>query len=255
MNSHWGRRARDEPAPVGPPDTIASRPRTAWISWGWIALAAGLCSLAWVLFELDLNGLYVSLMPGVNSLSLAMALLLVSMWPLIAGIRGLLRRAAAGVRQRWVLRVVMVFGWLTAIACTGALLLLAGLALLLTPTASYVVKSPDDNRRVLVVNRSFLLLGSYSVYEPRFWPVYSEKNRISTDDGFDPFRNGQYRATWTDAGLELDFVFDSLRPEGFHNEFIRIPSENPASQEPSGTGPATVSRQGAAAGKFQWRSA
>jgi len=93
---------------------------------------------------------------------------------------------------------------------------------LLTPGNSYKLQSPDDGRGVLIVSRAILHAGGFTIYEPRSWPIYVETGSVVTNNAHDPFREGAYRAAWTDEGLELEFVFDYMEPNKYDREFIDL---------------------------------
>lgn len=181
--------------------------------------------LTWFLNVLDDSGIYVFFAPGVNSPTLSIALTVLAVGPLVGGVHGLVRRVVDSVQHRWVLLLTKLFGAIIATCFTAVLLFSAVVTLFGIPSASYVLKSPNDDRSVLILNRSFLLLGSFPIYEPGTLPLYSKTGWITTDDGFDPFRKGQYKETWTDAGLELDYVFDYMSPESLTRESIQLPRQ------------------------------
>ncbi|WP_133159134.1 hypothetical protein [Arthrobacter glacialis] len=185
-------------------------------------MATSLWMLAWFLKVLDDSGIYVFFAPGDNSPTLSTAMTLLAIGSLIAGVHGLVRRVVNHVQHRGVLLLAKSFGAIIATCFTAVLLFSAAVTLLGAPIASYGLKSPNDDRSVLILNQSFLLLGSFNIYEPRTWPIYSKTVWIATDDGFDPFLKGQYKETWTDAGLDLDYVFDYMYPEGLTRESIQL---------------------------------
>lgn len=93
---------------------------------------------------------------------------------------------------------------------------------LLTPVTAYTLQSPNDGRSVLIVNRTVLLAGGFTVYEPRNWPTYVEVGSLTTNNAHDPFGDGAYRAVWTDEGLELEFVSDYMKPDRYEHKFIEF---------------------------------
>lgn len=132
-----------------------------------------------------------------------MSMTILAIWPLIAAVNGLYRCIVDCVRHRWLLLIARILGAVIKIFASAFLLLPAALTLLGAPIASYVLKVPNDDRNVLILNQSFLLLGSFDIYEARTWPIYSREKWIGTDNGFDPFLEGNYKATWSDDGLDL----------------------------------------------------
>ncbi|WP_309106386.1 hypothetical protein [Arthrobacter sp.] len=113
-------------------------------------------------------------------------------------------------------------GWITGIYVSLLFSYLAFAMFLLTPGTSYGLQSPNDGRSALIVDRTFLHAGGFTIYEPRSWPVYVEVGSVVTNNAHDPFREGNYRAAWTEQGLELEFVSDYVKPNMFEREFIEL---------------------------------
>ncbi|MHA7306442.1 hypothetical protein ACX80E_14560 [Arthrobacter sp. TMN-49] len=188
----------------------------------WLAVAACFWAGAWMLEALDQSGFFIFLAPGLNSETLASSLAFLATVPLIAGIHRLTKCSLAGVKHRWIARLVKSAGWITGICSAGVLLFWAGIMLLFSPLSSYVLESADDARSVLIVNRTVLHAGGFRVYEQRTWPIYQAVGRVSTNNAYDPFREGTYRQTWTDEGLELEFVFDYMEPNRYVRTVIEL---------------------------------
>lgn len=199
------------------------RPRPSiWLGVAWLLVASCFGLGAWFLLKLDSSDVYIHLAPGINSMTLGVCLSLLAIVPLTAGISGLVRRTAAGIRHRWLSSLVKTAGWLTGIGVGAVFAYLAFIMFLLTPGPSYVLDAPNDDRSVLIVNRTILHAGSFPVYEPRNWPVYVQVGSVLTNNAHDPFREGKYRQVWNDEGLELEFVFDYMEPNKYENELIRL---------------------------------
>lgn len=73
----------------------------------------------------------------------------------------------------------------------------------------FIFDSPCKNNTLIVEEDSFLLSGNSNFYERKFGIFIKSLNKsISTDDGFRPFSNDQYRIEWIDdttVKLEYDF--------------------------------------------------
>lgn len=199
------------------------RPRTSiWLGIAWLLVAACLGLMSWTLLQLDSADIYILLAPDINTITLGTLLSLLAMVPAIAGIYLLTRYAVASTRRGWVARLMKASGWVAGI-CVGLVSAYLALAMfLLTPVTAYTLQSPNDGRSVLIVNRTVLLAGGFTIYEPRNWPTYVEVGSLTTNNAHDPFRDGAYRAMWTDEGLELEFVSDYMKPDRYEHEFIEL---------------------------------
>ena len=73
----------------------------------------------------------------------------------------------------------------------------------------FTFDSPCKNNTLIIEENSFLLSGNSNFYERKFGIFIKSLNKsISTDDGFRPFSNDQYRIEWIDdttVKLEYDF--------------------------------------------------
>ncbi|MFF1251494.1 hypothetical protein ACFVYC_03235 [Pseudarthrobacter sp. NPDC058329] len=199
------------------------RPRTSiWLGFAWLLVAACLGLMSWTLLQLDSADIYFLLAPDINTMTLGTLLSLLAMVPAIAGIDLSARYAVASTRRRWVARLVKASGWVVGI-CVGLVSAYLAVAMfLLTPVTAYTLQSPNDGRSVLIVNRTVLLAGGFTIYEPRNWPTYVKVGSLTTNNAHDPFRDGAYRAVWTDQGLELEFVSDYMKPDRYEHEFIEL---------------------------------
>ncbi|MFJ6157165.1 hypothetical protein ACIQF8_09125 [Pseudarthrobacter sp. NPDC092184] len=199
------------------------RPRTSiWLGIAWLLVAACLGLMSWTLLQLDSADIYILLAPDINTITVGTLLSLLAMVPAITGIYLLTRYAVASTRSRWVARLVKASGWVAGI-CVGLVSAYSALAMfLLTPVTAYTLQSPNDGRSVLIVNRTVLLAGGFTVYEPRNWPTYVEVGSLTTNNAHDPFGDGAYRAVWTDEGLELEFVSDYMKPDRYEHKFIEF---------------------------------
>lgn len=210
----------------GQEPTDATQPKLSkkiWVSSAWFATSIILGGLAWYLKLLKTQSVYIFLTPDIHSDTLSIAMMLLAIGPLIIGSHGFVRLLKNHAPNRGFPRLGKAFGVFIATCGTVILLLSALVSILKVPNASYVLQSPHDDRSVLVLNQSFLRVGTFPIYEPRTWPVYSQTTWIQTDDGFDPFASGQYTETWTDAGLELEYLFDDSQPDSFVFESIQLP--------------------------------
>ncbi|MBT2248222.1 hypothetical protein JHV56_05855 [Arthrobacter sp. BHU FT2] len=199
------------------------RPRTSvWLGTAWLLVAVCLGLTSWSLLQLDSADVYILLAPNLNSMTLGTLLSLLAMVPAIGGIYILVRYVGAGIHRRWLAHLVTASGWVAG-TCFGLIASYLALAMfLLTPVAAYTLQSPNDGRSVLIVNRTVLHAGGFTIYEPRNWPTYTEIGSLATNNGHDPFRDGAYRAVWTDEGLELEFASDYMKPDNYEQEFIEL---------------------------------
>ncbi|MCR1949859.1 hypothetical protein NSA50_02145 [Clostridium sp. DSM 100503] len=79
-------------------------------------------------------------------------------------------------------------------------------------TKYFTFKSPNKNNTLVVEEKAFLLSGYSNFYERKFGIFIKSLNEcISTDDGFRPFSNNQYKITWVDNNtIKLEYDFGSL---------------------------------------------
>lgn len=207
------------------PLTVASdRPRTCiWLGIAWLLVSACLGLMSWTLLQLDSAGIYILLAPDINAITLGTALALLAMVPAIAGIYLLTRSSVVRIRRRWVARLIKVAGWVAGTFMGLVFSYLALACFLLTPVTAYTLHSPDDGRSVLIVNRTILTAGGFMIYEPRNWPTFVKVASLTTNNAHDPFREGTYRAVWTETGLNLEFVDDYMKPDRYEHKFIELP--------------------------------
>ncbi|MGR0161325.1 hypothetical protein [Paenarthrobacter nitroguajacolicus] len=155
-------------------------------------------------------------------MTLGIFLSLLAIMPATAGVYLVARSAMVRIRRRWLVLLVKTCAWAAGI-CVGLVFSYLALALyLITPVTAYTLQAPDDERSVLIVNRTVLIAGGFTVYEPRKWPTYAEVGSLTTNNAHDPFRDGTYRAVWTDEGLDLEFVYDYMKPDTYEHEFIEL---------------------------------
>jgi hypothetical protein len=202
---------------------VRDRPQTSvWLGIAWLLVAACLGLMSWTLLQLDSGDVYIHIAPDINTITLGTSLSLLAIVPAIAGIYLLARSAVARTRRRWLARLVKASGWVAGI-CVGLVFSYLALAMfLLTPVTAYTLQSPNDGRSVLIVNRTVLHAGGFTIYEPRNWPTYVEVGSLTTNNAHDPFRDGTYRAAWTGEGLELEFVVDYMKPGRYEHKFIEL---------------------------------
>ncbi|SDK48085.1 hypothetical protein [Arthrobacter sp. ok362] len=200
-----------------------NRARTSiWLAIAWLLVAACLGLMSWTLLQLDSADVYILLAPDINAITLGTATAFLAIVPAAAGVHLLVRSAVLRTRQAWAARVVRASGWVAGICIGLVFSYLALMLLLITPVAAYTLHSPTDGRSVLIVNRTVLIAGGFSIYEPREWPTYTAVASLITNNAYDPFRAGTYRAVWTDAGLDLEFVGDYMKPDTYDHKFIEI---------------------------------
>lgn len=198
-------------------------PRTSvWLGLAWLFVAACLGLMSWTLLQLDSADIYILIAPNVNTITLGTALSLLAIVPAIAGIYLLTRSAVVRTRRRGLARLLKASGWVAGICVALVFSYLALALFLLTPVTAYTLQSPHDGRSVLIVNRTVLHAGGFTVYEPRNWPTYVQVGSLTTNNAYDPFRDGTYRAEWTAEGLELEFVYDYMKPDRYERKFIEL---------------------------------
>lgn len=199
------------------------RPRTSvWLGIAWLLVAACLGLMSWTLLQLDSADIYVLIANEINTMTLGASLSLLAIVPAISGIYLLARSAVVRTRRRWLTRLVKAAGWVAGAWIGLVFSYLALATFLLTPVAAYTLQSPHDGRSVLIVNRTVLHAGGFNIYEPRNWPTFVEVGSLTTNNAHDPFRDGTYRAVWTDEGLELEFVKDYMKPDRYEYKFIEV---------------------------------
>ena len=76
----------------------------------------------------------------------------------------------------------------------------------------FMFKSPNGNRNLIVEEKSFLLSGSSYFYEKKFGIFIKSLDKgISTDDGYRPFSDNQYKLTWIDnSTVKLEYDYGSM---------------------------------------------
>ena len=67
---------------------------------------------------------------------------------------------------------------------------------------------------ILIVNRSFLLLGAHAVYEHQQGPVYVLRDTVLTDDGYDPFGTGAFSVQWGPESATISYAVQSPAEDG-----------------------------------------
>lgn len=106
--------------------------------------------------------------------------------------------------------LVIVVQTIASIIC----LLLTALGLLLSASYEYHgFESPMTGERVVVVEYSFLLIGSATVYQEDAWPVYKRIHYYLTDDGWTPISRDEYVITWEDDSFTLKFEVEGQTRE------------------------------------------
>lgn len=64
----------------------------------------------------------------------------------------------------------------------------------------------------IVADSSFLLLGRHDIYEPACGPLFDRRAAITTNNGYDPFKDGQYSVEWADNSATISYVYDYMDP-------------------------------------------
>lgn len=195
---------------------------SVWLGLAWLLVAACLGLMSWTLLQLDSADIYILIAPNVNTITLGTALSLLAVVPAIAGIYLLTRSAVVRTRRRGLARLLKASGWVAGICVALVFSYLALALFLLTPVTAYTLQSPHDGRSVLIVNRTVLHAGGFTVYEPRNWPTYVQVGSLTTNNAYDPFRDGTYRVEWTAEGLELEFVHDYMQPDRYERKVIEL---------------------------------
>jgi hypothetical protein len=193
-----------------------------WLGIAWLLVAACLGLMSWTLFQLDSADIYILLAPDINAITLGTALALLAIVPAVAGVYLVVRSAVHRIRHPWIARLVTASGWVAGICISLVFSYLALMLFLLTPVTAYTLHAPTDGRSVLIVNRTVLIAGGFTIYEPRNWPTYVKVASLTTNNAHDPFSAGTYRAVWTDEGLDLEFVGDYMKPDRYEHTFIEL---------------------------------
>lgn len=174
--------------------------------------ACGFLSIAHTLTTLKTDGVLIHLGGPVGSDILAV-LCLATAWFLFMGAAMILiPRALTAVRPLWLRTAASTILWTLTAAMLTAFALYGAFMTIAADTTHRAIQSPDGAHRLLIVDSSFLLLGSHDVYEPACGPLLVRRATITTDDGYDPFRDRQYSVEWAANTATISYVFDYMDP-------------------------------------------
>jgi hypothetical protein len=101
---------------------------------------------------------------------------------------------------------------LTASALT-AFSLFGAFRTIVADTTYRSIQSPNGAHRLLILDSSFLLLGRHDIYGPACGPLWNHRAGIATDDGYDPFKDGQYSVEWSGNSATISYVDDYMDPD------------------------------------------
>lgn len=180
--------------------------------FGSVLLAFGLLTGAHALGTLKQGGTLVHVGGIWGTDTLVILCLAVAWLMFLAAAIILMPAAARQVTGQWLRRSLTTLLWTGATAWLLGLALFAGWTVITADSAYHEASSPDGQHRLLIVNSSVLLLGSFEVYLPSCGSGREHVADLSTDDGYDPFAAGQYAVQWSASSATLSYVADYLDP-------------------------------------------
>lgn len=208
------------------------RPHTGPAVFGFSRLlqACGFLSIAHTLSTLKTNGVLIHLGGPVGSDVLAVLCLAVA-WFLILGAAMILIPAAlTKVRPIRLRRAASTILWTLTACVLTAFTLYGAFMTIKANTSHHTIHSPDGAHRLIIVDSSFLLLGRHDVYEPLCGPLLVRRVTITTDDGYDPFKDRQYSVEWADSTATINYVFDYMDPAERHQVIVPLGAGGTCSQ-------------------------
>ena len=102
---------------------------------------------------------------------------------------------------------------LTAFSLFGAFMTI------LADTTYRSIQTPNGARRLLILDSSCLLVGRHPIYDPACGPLLDFRAAISTNNGYDPFKDGQYSVEWSGNSATISYVDDYMEMTGAHEPF------------------------------------
>ena len=199
---------------VHPRTKDPGRTRTGPAIFGFSRLlqACAFLSIAHTLTTLKTNGVLIYL-GGLLGTDLLAVFCLTAAWFLFVGAAIIfIPEALVRVKESRLRTAASAALW--TLTATGlAAFAFYGTWLTITANTTYLVlDSPDGTHELLIVDSSFLLLGRHHVYEPACGPLWNRRAGIATDDGYDPFREGQFSVDWSDDAPSISYVEDYMEP-------------------------------------------
>ena len=184
--------------------------------------AGGFLSIAHTLNTLKTNGVLIHLGGPVGSDILAV-LCLATAWFLVLGAGMILiPTALTAVRPIRLRTAASTILWTLTAATLTAFALYGAFMTIAADTTHRAIHSPDGAHRLLIVDSSFLLLGRHDFYEPACGPLLVRRATLTTDDGYDPFKDGQYSVEWAASTATISYVFDYMDPDERHQVIVPL---------------------------------
>ncbi|MBI9114674.1 hypothetical protein [Sanguibacter suaedae] len=157
---------------------------------------------------------------GVSSVDVEVLALAASVPALVVAVCALLPPAVRLVRPTWA-RVAL--GTLCAVLVTAGAFAAGGLAMYTAVVQGrdmVLIASPDEDRTLLVHNRSVLHAGRHDLYEGVGGGRFESRATLRTADGYDPFMRRDYTIDWHDGSATLAYRDDA----GWHEEEVALAS-------------------------------
>lgn len=175
--------------------------------------ACGFLSIAHTLTTLKTTGMLIYLGGPMGTDILAVLCLAVAWFLFLGAAIILIPKALTAVRPPWLRTAAATLLWTLTAAALTAFSLFGALMTIVADTTYRSIHSPNGAHQLLILDSSFLLVGRHDVYEPACGPFLSRRAAISTDDGYDPFKDGQYSVEWSGNSATIRYVFDYMDPD------------------------------------------
>ena len=178
-----------------------------------ILQACGFLSIAHTLTTLKTKGVLIHLSGPIGTDILAV-LCLAAAWFLFLGAAIILiPKTLTAVRLPRLRTAATTLLWTRTAAALTAFSLFGAFTTIVADTTYRSIQSPDGAHRLLILDSSFLLIGRHDIYEPACGPLLDLRTAITTDDGYDPFKDGQYSVEWSGNSAAISYVFDYMDPD------------------------------------------
>jgi hypothetical protein len=125
----------------------------------------------------------------------------------------LIRMATQRVSATWLRRSLTVLLWTGTTAALLVFGLFGAWTALTADFAYHGAASPDGRQKLLIVNSSVLLLGSFELYAPSCGPALERLGHLATNNGYDPFAAGQYSVHWSADSATISYVHGYMHPD------------------------------------------
>jgi hypothetical protein len=175
--------------------------------------ACGFLSIAHTLTTLKTKGVLIHLGGPIGTDILAVICLAVAWFLFLGAAIILIPKALTAVRLPRLRSAAATLLWSLTAAALTAFSLFGSFMTIVADTTYRSIQSPDGAHRLLILDSSFLLVGRHDIYEPSCGPVLDLRAAISTNNGYDPFKDGQYSVEWSGNSATISYVFDYMDPD------------------------------------------